>query len=185
MVSTIKTRSRRKVEQPLRESSSITLYYDETDTIALKTLDLFLSLGIFSQKQTAIDEGIADIKAGRITKIDNPKNLIAECLKKRVVKLRHCYDLKPTTRVVPLSTNTHYLLQTGLKKMSKEIKATGGKPPNDLIEDHVILEAKVLLKSTDMSLKNISDVLCFCTPSHFGRFFKRYTGYTPIEYKKI
>ena len=81
MVSTIKTRSRRKVEQPFRQLSSITLYYDAADATALKTLDLFLSLGIFSQKQTAIDEGIADIKAGRITKIDNPKNLIAECLK--------------------------------------------------------------------------------------------------------
>ena len=43
--------------------------------------DLFFSLGVFSQKQTAIDEGIADIKAGRIMKINNPKNLIEECLK--------------------------------------------------------------------------------------------------------
>ena len=81
METPIITRSRRKVVQPLRQLTPITLYYDAEDATALKTLDLFLSLGVFSQKQTAIDEGIADIKAGRITKIDNPKNLIAECLK--------------------------------------------------------------------------------------------------------
>jgi predicted transcriptional regulator len=33
------------------------------------------------KKKSAIDEGIADVKAGRIIKIDNPKSLITECLK--------------------------------------------------------------------------------------------------------
>ena len=77
MATLFKTRSRRK----LRQLTPITLYYDAEDTTALKTLDLFFSLGVFSQKQPAIDEGIADIKAGRITKINHPKNLIEECLK--------------------------------------------------------------------------------------------------------
>ena len=81
MATLLKTRSRRKSLPPLRQLTPITLYYDAEDATALKTLDLFFSLGVFSQKQTAIDEGIADIKAGRITKINNPKNLIEECLK--------------------------------------------------------------------------------------------------------
>jgi len=81
MATIIKTHSRRRALQSFRQLTPITLYYDAEDATALKTLDLFLSLGVFSQKQTAIDEGIADIKAGRITKINNPKNLIEECLK--------------------------------------------------------------------------------------------------------
>jgi hypothetical protein len=81
MATILKTDSRRKVLQPFRRLTPITLYYDAEDATALKTLDLFLSLGVFTQKQTAIDEGIADIKAGRITQIKNPKNLIEECLK--------------------------------------------------------------------------------------------------------
>jgi hypothetical protein len=80
MESSLKTRSRRKDLQPCRQLTPITLYYDAGDATALKTLDLFMSLGVFTQKQTAIDEGIADIKAGRVTKINNPKNLIEECL---------------------------------------------------------------------------------------------------------
>ena len=70
------------------------------------------------------------------------------------------------------------------KYLSSVIYEISGKHASDWIHEHIILEAKALLKSTDMNLKNISELLYFCTPSHFGRFFKRYTGYTPIEYKK-
>ena len=71
------------------------------------------------------------------------------------------------------------------KYLSTVIYEISGKHASDWIQEYIILEAKALLKSTNMSLQNISDVLCFCTPSHFGRFFKRYTGYTPSEYKKL
>jgi AraC-like DNA-binding protein len=71
------------------------------------------------------------------------------------------------------------------KYLSSVIYKTSGKHASDWIHEYIILEAKSLLKSTDMSLKNISDVLHFCTPSHFGRFFKKYTGFTPNEYKKL
>ena len=70
------------------------------------------------------------------------------------------------------------------KYLSSVICEISGKHASDLIHEYILLEARALLKSTDMSLKNISDILCFCTPSHFGRFFRRYTGYTPSEYKK-
>jgi len=71
------------------------------------------------------------------------------------------------------------------KYLSSVIYEISGKHASDLIREYILLEARALLKSTTMSLKNISDILCFCTPSHFGRFFRRYTGYTPKEYKKI
>jgi AraC-like DNA-binding protein len=71
------------------------------------------------------------------------------------------------------------------KYLSSVIYEISGKHASDRIHEYILLEAKALLKSTDMSLKNISDVLCFCTPSHFGRFFKRYTGFTPSAYRKL
>ena len=71
------------------------------------------------------------------------------------------------------------------KYLSSVIYEISGKHASDWIHEHIILEAKALLKSTDMNLKNIIEQLYFCTPSHFGRFFKRYTGYTPSKYKKL
>jgi AraC-like DNA-binding protein len=71
------------------------------------------------------------------------------------------------------------------KYLSSVIYEVSGKHASDWIHEYIVLEAKALLKSTDMNIKNISEILHFCTPSHFGRFFKRYTNYTPNEYKKI
>ena len=71
------------------------------------------------------------------------------------------------------------------KYLSSVIYEISGKHASEWIHEHIMLEAKALLKSTDINLKNISELLCFYTPSHFGRFFKRYAGYTPKEYKKL
>ena len=71
------------------------------------------------------------------------------------------------------------------KYLSSIIYEVSGKYASDWIHEHIMLESKALLKSTNMNLKNISELLYFCTPSHFGRFFKRYTGYTPKEYKNL
>ena len=69
------------------------------------------------------------------------------------------------------------------KHVSKVIKQISGKPANDWIDEHVILEAKALLKSTNMTVQQISDELNFPTQSFFGKYFKRITGMSPREYK--
>ena len=46
------------------------------------------------------------------------------------------------------------------------------------------LEAKVLLKHSDLLIFQISDELNFPNPSFFSKFFKRMTGMTPAEYQK-
>jgi AraC-like DNA-binding protein len=69
------------------------------------------------------------------------------------------------------------------KHLSKVLKAVGSKPPNDLIDDHVALEAKALLKSTNKTIQQITDELNFPSQSFFGKYFKRITGMSPREYK--
>jgi len=69
------------------------------------------------------------------------------------------------------------------KHLSKVIKETSGKPANGWIDDHVALEAKALLKSTNMTIQQISDELNFPSQSFFGKYFKRVTGMSPSEYK--
>ena len=69
------------------------------------------------------------------------------------------------------------------KYLSKVIKDTSGKSANEWIDDHVALEAKALLKSTNMTIQQISDELNFPSQSFFGKYFKRVMGITPSEYK--
>lgn len=70
------------------------------------------------------------------------------------------------------------------KYLSKVIKETSGKSANGWIDDYVTLEAKALLKSTNMTIQQISDELNFPSQSFFGKYFKRHTGKSPKEYRK-
>ena len=90
---------------------------------------------------------------------------------------------------------THHKEQRGLefyagelcltpKHLSKVIRETSGKSANELIDELVVLEAKALLKSTNMTVQQISDELNFPSQSFFGKYFKRITGMSPKEYKE-
>jgi YesN/AraC family two-component response regulator len=48
----------------------------------------------------------------------------------------------------------------------------------------VILNAKALLSSTQLSVQQISARLNFPNPSFFGQYFLRHTGLTPKEYRR-
>lgn len=70
------------------------------------------------------------------------------------------------------------------KYLAIMVKAVSGKSALTWINNHVILEAKALLKSTDYTVLQISDILNFPTQSFFGKFFKRHTGMSPVEYRR-
>ena len=69
------------------------------------------------------------------------------------------------------------------KYLSKLIKQASGRSAPDWIDDFVILEAKNLLKYTDLTIKEIVYKLHVPNPSVFFKFFKAHTGLTPSEYR--
>lgn len=70
------------------------------------------------------------------------------------------------------------------KYLSRALREKSGKTGSEWIEDHVMLEARALLKSTDKSISQISEDLNFPSQSFFGKYFKRRTGLSPLEYRK-
>ncbi|MCC8152888.1 MAG: helix-turn-helix domain-containing protein, partial [Tannerellaceae bacterium] len=50
---------------------------------------------------------------------------------------------------------------------------------------HLILEIKVLLESTQLSVQEIAHRLNFPDQSYLGCYFKRYTGKSPSEYRNL
>ena len=71
------------------------------------------------------------------------------------------------------------------KYLSKVIKEKSSKSANNWVDEHVVLEAKALLKSTNMTVQQISDHLHFPSQSFFGKYFKRRTGVSPKEFRKL
>jgi AraC-like DNA-binding protein len=70
------------------------------------------------------------------------------------------------------------------RHLSDVVKETIGRPPLRIIHDLLLLEAKVLLRSTDMTSLQIAHELRFADQSHFSRFVKQYTGLTPQVLRK-
>lgn len=63
------------------------------------------------------------------------------------------------------------------------VKQVMGRTCGDIISDMVIMDAKSQLKSTHLSIQDISDSLHFANMSFFGKYFKRYVGMSPLEYR--
>ena len=69
------------------------------------------------------------------------------------------------------------------KYLSKLVKTVSGRSAPDWIDAFVILEAKNLLKYSDLSIKQIVAKLNFPNQSVFYKFFKSHTGKTPSQYR--
>ena len=58
-----------------------------------------------------------------------------------------------------------------------------GEAAKKIIDDFAILEIKVLLQSTGLTIQEIADRLGFPDQSYLGRYFKRHEGMSPKEYQ--
>jgi YesN/AraC family two-component response regulator len=69
------------------------------------------------------------------------------------------------------------------KHLTKTVKELTNKTCGELIDDMVIIEAKVLLTTPSLSVGNVAEMLHFSDQFFFSKFFKRRTGLTPTEFR--
>lgn len=82
---------------------------------------------------------------------------------------------------------TFYAEKLGLspKYLSRLVKTLSGKSAHEWLDSFSLLEAKRLLKYSNMSIKTIVYELGFPNQTTFYRFFKAHAGCTPSEYRKM
>lgn len=83
-------------------------------------------------------------------------------------------------------TLTEYadLLNITTKHLTKSVKTATGETPMNFIHKMLILEAKILLKDTTLSVLEIAYQLSFEDAAYFSRFFKQHTNMTPATFRK-
>lgn len=69
------------------------------------------------------------------------------------------------------------------KHLSAVVKEISGMTAGKLIDNYVVLEAKMLLKNTDLTIQEIAARLNFPNQSFFGKYFKHSTGLSPSEFR--
>ena len=68
--------------------------------------------------------------------------------------------------------------------LSTTVNKITGKTVTDIIAKLVITDAEAKLKSTDLTIQEIAYSLNFPDISFFGKYFKRYTGMSPKQYRE-
>lgn len=71
------------------------------------------------------------------------------------------------------------------KYLTTLIKRISKRSVSEWIDSYVIMEAKTLIKYSNMSIQEISYYLNFPNQSFFGSYFKRHTGLSPSQYKAM
>ncbi|WP_298367115.1 helix-turn-helix domain-containing protein [uncultured Lutibacter sp.] len=67
--------------------------------------------------------------------------------------------------------------------LSKTLKQLTGKTASQLIDDSVIMEARLLLENPQYSIAQIAENLNFSDQSFFGKYFKKHIGLSPSQYR--
>lgn len=69
------------------------------------------------------------------------------------------------------------------KYLSRVIRQSSGCSPSQLIQERVVLEAKSMLATSTMTVRQIADALNFSSDNQFCQYFKKQSGFTPMEYR--
>lgn len=157
--------------------------YAETITIHYRLMRDVLADVSFSQTEEAIKSHINIISTYALHCIEASKEQLPERTRyERMFDqfLRDVKDHCDCERTVAFYAGRLYISP---KYLSKVVMDVSGRHPTDWIRDHVLLNAKTLLRSSDYSVQQVSDMLSFPNPSFFGKYFKEHVGCTPREYQ--
>ncbi|HPE77644.1 MAG TPA: helix-turn-helix domain-containing protein, partial [Draconibacterium sp.] len=113
-------------------------------------------------------------------KNDNPQNqeAINSILKnfKMLVNGKYMVWHQTTDYASELNVTPDYL--------NRVIKSLTGKTAKEFIQARIIIEARRLLYFSEMSAKEIGYKLGFSEPANFSAFFKKNTGFSPMQISK-
>ena len=76
------------------------------------------------------------------------------------------------------------LLNVSSRYLAQVTRRISGKSPKAIIDDYLMHEIELQLKSTDSTVQEIAYRLGFSSQAHFTKFFKKLKGISPTEYRK-
>lgn len=144
----------------------LTLYPEKVpfrlDRLRVLLLDLFMRI-----EQRALTRDIHTIPPHHYTLLKNYQKLI----EKNFLTLR-----RPKEYADLLAVSSNHL--------NALCKAHLGKQAGELIRNRILLEAKRLLVNLNLNVAEVGYALNFSDNSYFTRFFRKYTGQTPEEFRR-
>jgi len=84
-----------------------------------------------------------------------------------------------------LLTPAHFAdqLHVHVNHLNSVVKKHSGKSTRTIIHERVVTESKALLRNTNWNIAEIAYALGFEYPSHFNKYFKQFTGDSPMAFR--
>ncbi len=76
------------------------------------------------------------------------------------------------------------LLNITPNHLSQSVKLASDKNALSFINERIVAEAKTLIQFTNFDIAEIAHQLSFSDPANFGKFFKKNSGFTPLEFRR-
>ncbi|WP_420147823.1 AraC family transcriptional regulator [Spirosoma sp.] len=77
------------------------------------------------------------------------------------------------------------LLNITPNHLNKSVRTITSKSPTKWIDEAIVLEAKVLLHQSTLSISNVAAEVGIFDASYFSRLFKKYEGITPLAFRQM
>jgi len=93
-------------------------------------------------------------------------------------------ELSSQTMLVKTPADFAAQLHVHVNHLNKALREVTGRSTSQLIQERILTEAKVLLRSTDWSVSDIAWCLGYEEAHHFSAFFKAQLRLTPSQFRK-
>ena len=144
-------------------------YFKNLDKDNLEIIRSYITIMLFEAKRMFIDGEVKSVANSRVEEITYLfESLITQTENKRQ-KLEYYAE--------KLNFSSIYLAEC--------VKKATGKTAKQIITEYLILESKSLLNQTTKTINDISFHLGYYDTSNFITFFKKNTGNTPSQYRKL
>lgn len=143
--------------------------------------------------QSYSDSGLKNIKIlqsyfiALLCEIERVYQPVSNSLQFKSVALTNQFKALLFTHIRSKHRVTDYatLLNISPNHLNKTVKQITGKSPTRWIDETLLLEAKVLLHQTDMSITAVAAALGIFDASYFSRLFKKYEGTPPLAFRQM
>lgn len=174
--------------QHLKKASNLNFCQFDKDGFHKLNQILDIIFSEYAEKQEAYQECVkANLDILMILLFRQSRNPVVPPTSKHLYaqdRLEEFFELLET-HVTAHKQVSHYtcLMNLSSFQLNEITKSSVGKTSSELINDHIILEAKRHLLATPNLVKEIADQLGYEDVSYFIRFFKKHTGYSPEVYR--
>nr|WP_295872475.1 AraC family transcriptional regulator [uncultured Chitinophaga sp.] len=119
--------------------------------------------------------------------IKQPQNAAERIAALFTEQLERHYAIDDTTQQVSLRSAADFArhMNIHVNHLNRVLKAATGSTTSRLIAARCLREAKSLLTQSNWTVAEIAYALGFLEPAHFNAFFKKQTGITPQQFRKV